>query len=72
MCLTAAVSTATAALTTNMMPHTIWDSDLYSTIALLRKHRLSGEQGSSRISLSSNLKLTPSLPTAAIISVKSP
>jgi hypothetical protein len=47
-------------------------SDLYSTIALLRKHRLSGEQGSSRISLSSNLKLTPSLPTAAIISVKSP
>jgi hypothetical protein len=46
--------------------------DLYSTIALLRKHRLSGEQGSSRILLSSNLKLTPSLPTTALISAKSP
>jgi hypothetical protein len=46
--------------------------DLDSTISLLHNHKLSGEQGSSRILLLSNLKLTPSLPTAAIISAKSP
>jgi hypothetical protein len=46
--------------------------DLDSTISLLHHHKLSGEHGSSRILLSSRLKLTPSLPTTALISAKSP
>jgi hypothetical protein len=46
--------------------------DLDSTISLLHHRKLSGEHGSSRILLSSRLKLTPSLPTTALISAKSP
>jgi hypothetical protein len=46
--------------------------DLDSTISLLHNHKLSGEHGSSRILLSSPIKLTPSLPTTALISAKSP
>jgi hypothetical protein len=46
--------------------------DLDSNISLLHNHKVSGEHGSSRILLSSRLKLTPSLPTTALISAKSP
>jgi hypothetical protein len=46
--------------------------DLDSNISLLHNHKLSDEQGSSRILLSSRLKLTPSLPTTALIRAKSP
>jgi hypothetical protein len=46
--------------------------DLDSTISLLHNTKLSSKQGSSRILLSSRLKLTPSLPTTALISAKSP
>jgi hypothetical protein len=72
MCSNAAASSATAALTTNIMPHTMLGRDLDSTISLLHHHKLSGEHGSSRILLSSRLKLTPSLPTTALVSAKSP
>jgi hypothetical protein len=48
MCLNVATSTATAALTTNMMPHPILGRDLDSTISLLHNTKLSGKQGSSR------------------------
>jgi hypothetical protein len=48
------------------------ERDLDSTISLLHNHKLAGEHGSSRILLSSRLKLTPSLPTTAFISAKSP
>jgi hypothetical protein len=46
--------------------------DLDSTISLLHNHKLAGEHGSSRILLSSRLKLTPSLPTTALSRAKSP
>jgi hypothetical protein len=46
--------------------------DLDSTISLLQNPKLSSEHGSSRILLSSRLKLIPSLPTAALVSAKSP
>jgi hypothetical protein len=46
--------------------------DLDSTISLLHHHKLSGEHGPSRILLSSSFKPTPSLPTTALISAKSP
>jgi len=39
---------------------------------LLQNPKLSSEHSSSRILLSSRLKLIPSLPTAALVSAKSP